>query len=63
MKSQRLRVLVLADRRLEADRLLRDLQHRAHLVERQLHLLGQLLGRGLAAEGLHQVARARAPAC
>ena len=50
------RVLVLADRRLEADRLLRDLQHHAHLLERQLHLLGELLGRRLAAERLHEVA-------
>ena len=49
-------VLFLADRRLEPDRLLRDLQHHAHLVERQLHLLGDLVGVGLAAELLHQVA-------
>ena len=38
------RVLFLADRRLEADRLLRDLEHRPHLLERHLELLGDLLG-------------------
>ena len=37
------------------DRLLRDLQDLADLVERQLHLLGDLFGRRLAAELLHQV--------
>jgi hypothetical protein len=38
------------------DRLLGDLEDLADLVERQLHLLGDLLGRGLAAELLHEVA-------
>jgi hypothetical protein len=50
------RVLVLADRRLEADRLLRDLEDGPHLVERKLHLRRKLLGGRLAAERLHEVA-------
>src|SRR5690606_1836917 len=41
-------VLVLADGRLEADGLLRDLEDLADLVDRQLHLLRDLLGGGLA---------------
>src|SRR5512133_1812535 len=49
-------VLLLADGRLEADRLLRDLEDLAHLVERQLHLLRDLLRRRLAPELLHEVA-------
>src|SRR5262247_2286110 len=36
-------VLLLADRRLEGDRLLRDLEHLAHLVHRHFHLDGDLL--------------------
>src|SRR5215472_520267 len=49
-------VLLLADWRLEADGLLRDLQDLADLVQRELHLLGDLLRGGLAADLLHQVA-------
>src|SRR6266545_2914916 len=49
-------VLLLADGGLEADRLLRDLEDLADLVERQLHLLGDLLRGGLAPELLHEVA-------
>src|SRR5829696_8663195 len=50
-------VFLLADRRLERDRLLRDLEDLADLVERQLHALGDLFRRRLAAELLDQVAR------
>src|SRR5471032_631529 len=50
-------VLFLADGRLEADGLLGDLEDLADLVERQLHLLGDLFRSGLAADLLHQVAR------
>src|SRR6266511_2072882 len=49
-------VLLLADRGLEADGLLRDLEDLADLVERQLHLLGDLLRRRLAPQLLHEVA-------
>src|ERR1043165_1129514 len=50
-------VFLLTDRRLERDRLLRDLQDLADLVERQLHALGDLFRRRLAAELLDEVAR------
>ena len=43
--------------RLEGDRLLGDLQDLADLVERQLHLLGDLFRRRLAAVLLDEVAR------
>src|ERR1043165_3748833 len=43
------RVLFLADRGLERDRLLGDLEDLADLVERQLHALGDLLGDRLPA--------------
>ena len=56
MKSPRWRVLLLADRRLERDGLLGDLQDLADLVERQLHLLRDLFRSRLAADLLHQVA-------
>jgi hypothetical protein len=49
-------VLLFADRGLQADRLLGDLQDLVHLVDRDLHLLGDLLGARLAAELLLQVA-------
>src|SRR6185437_4590623 len=52
-----MRVLLLPDRGLEADGLLGDLEDLAHLVERQLHLLGDLLRRRLAAVLLDEVAR------
>src|SRR5258706_14942700 len=47
-------VVFLANRRLEADRLLADLDDLAHLFGRDLHLLGDLLGGGLAALLLQQ---------
>src|SRR6266496_1849696 len=49
-------VLLLADRGLEADRLLRDLQDLADLVERELHLLRDLLRARLAPQLLDEVA-------
>src|SRR5262245_49776989 len=50
-------VLLLADRRLEGDRLLGDLEHLPHLVHRHFHLDGDLLRRGLAAQLLDELAR------
>src|SRR5207247_2573468 len=47
-------VLLLADRRLERDRLLVDLHDPAHLVDGDIHALADLLRRGLAAHLLHQ---------
>ena len=43
--------------RLQADRLLGDLQHLAHLLERHGQLLGQFLGRRLAADLVQHLAR------
>src|SRR5690349_13697127 len=42
------RVLLLADRRLERDRLLRDLHDPPHLLDREIHADRDLLRRGLA---------------
>src|SRR5437867_559727 len=42
-------ILFLADRGLERDRLLRDLENLAHLVDRDFHLRRDLFGRRLAA--------------
>src|SRR5438552_4700016 len=50
-------ILFLADRGLEGDRLLRDLEDLAHLVDRDFHLRRDLLGRRLAAELLDELAR------
>src|ERR1700738_5007671 len=50
-------VLFLADRRLERDRLLRDLHDLADLVRRDEHALGDLLRGRLAAELLQEAAR------
>src|SRR5690606_30433733 len=49
-------VLLLADRRLEGDRLLGELEDLAHPLEGHLHLLGDLLGMRLAPDLLDQVA-------
>src|SRR5262245_4754401 len=49
-------VLFLSDRRLQRDRLLRDLQDLAHLVDRHLHLGRDLFWSRLAAELLHELA-------
>ena len=43
--------------RFERDRLLRDLQHLAHLRHRNIHALGDLFRRRLAAQFLHQLPR------
>ena len=50
-------VLFLADRRLEGDRLLRDLDDLADLVRRDEHPLSDLLRRRLATKLLEQAAR------
>src|SRR4029453_19418256 len=52
-----MRVFLLADRGLERDGLLRDLQDLAHLADRDVHPLRDLLRGGLAAQLLHQRAR------
>src|SRR6476646_1879742 len=52
-----MRIFLLADGRLEADGFLRNLQDLADLVERKLHLLGDLFGRGLASVLLDEVTR------
>ena len=50
-----MRIFLLADGRLERDGLLRDLLGLAHLVDRNIHALGDLFGSGLAAKLLHQL--------
>src|ERR1700689_4792825 len=45
------------NRRFERNRFLDDLEHLLDLVQRHLHLLGDFLGAGFAAEPLHQQAR------
>src|SRR5262245_17555351 len=52
-----MRIFLFADRRLERDRLLRDLQHFAHLADRDVHALGDLFRGRLAAELLDERAR------
>ena len=52
-----MRILLVADRRFEADRLLGDLQHLADLFERHGEFLGQFLGRRLAADLVQHLAR------
>src|SRR5438093_3193393 len=49
-----MRILLLADRRLQRDGLLRDLQDLADLRDRDVHPLGDLLRGRLAAQLLHQ---------
>src|SRR5438034_822502 len=51
------RIVVLADGTIQRDRLLRRLEHALDLVHRQLELLGDLLGRGLPSQFLHQPPR------
>src|SRR4029077_1045761 len=51
------RIFLFTDRRLERDGLLRDLEDLADLVERQLHLLRDLLRRRLTAVLLNEIAR------
>src|SRR4029079_19104609 len=50
-------VLVLADRRLERDRLAADAENAPHLIGRELHTNADLFGGRLAAELLHEEAR------
>src|SRR6185369_4416839 len=52
-----MRILFLADRSLQRDRLLRDLQDLSHLRDRDVHPLRDLLRRRLAAQLLDQRAR------
>src|SRR6266542_3791240 len=52
-----MRVFFFSDGRLEGDGLFGDLENLAHLVERQLHLLGDLFRRRLASVLLNQVTR------
>src|SRR6266542_1097100 len=52
-----MRILFLSDRRLERDRLLRDLHDLADLGDRHVHALGDLLGVGLPSQLLHERAR------
>ena len=54
MKSPKLRVLAVADRAMEGDRLLRHLQHGADPLDRQLHLFGNFFRSRLTAEILDQ---------
>src|SRR6516165_10420954 len=51
------RILLVADRGFQRQRLLGDLEHLAHLLERHAELLGKLLGRGLAADLVEHLAR------
>ena len=51
-----LRVAFVADRRLEAHRLLADLEDLAHLLGRRAHLARDLFGGGLAAQVLEELA-------
>jgi len=50
-------VFLLADGRLEGNGLLGDLEDLSDLLEGELHLVGDLLGRGLPPQLLHEVAR------
>src|ERR1051325_3749505 len=53
----KMRIFLFADRRLQRDGLLRDLQHLAHLRHRDVHPLGDLFRGRLAPQLLHQRAR------
>src|SRR6185312_5495718 len=50
----KMRIFLFADRRLEGDRLLRDLQDLAYLRHRDVHALGDLFRGRFATELLHQ---------
>src|SRR5262244_111347 len=50
-------ILLVADRGFQRQRLLSDLEHLAHLLERHAELFGKLLGRGLAADLVEHLAR------
>src|SRR5262249_24694998 len=50
-------ILLVADWGFQRQRLLGDLEHLAHLLERHAELFGKLLGRGLAADLVEHLAR------
>src|SRR5499427_3702716 len=50
-------ILLVPDRGFQRQRLLGDLEHPAHLLERHAELFGKLLGRGLAADLVEHLAR------
>ena len=52
-----MRILLIADRRLQADRLLRDLEDLAHLLQRHRQLFGKLFRRRLAADLMQHLTR------
>ena len=52
-----MRILLVADRRLQRDRLLGDLEHLAHFFQRHGELFRQLLRRRLAADFMQHLAR------
>ena len=51
-----MRVFLFADRRFQRDRVLRDLEHLAHLGHRNVHAFGDLFAGRLAAQFLHKLA-------
>src|ERR1043166_6146630 len=53
----KMRIFLLANRRFERDRLLRDLQDLADLADRNVHALGNLFGGRFAAKLLHERTR------
>ena len=55
MKSPSWRIALVADRLVQRDRLTRVLLDLQHLLRRDVHFLGQLFGRGLAAQVLEQL--------
>ena len=55
MKSPKLRIALVADGLVQRDRLTRVLLDLQHLLRRDVHFLGQLFGRGLAAQVLQQL--------
>src|SRR6185312_3294658 len=53
----KMRIFLFSNRSFEGDRLLRDLQHFAHLRDRNIHALRDLFRRWLATEFLHKLTR------
>ena len=62
-KVTEVRILFLADRRFQRDRVLRDLGDLANLLRRDPHLLGDLLVVGLATQLLEQADAKHGRAC
>src|ERR1700722_17394522 len=52
-----MRIFLFANRRLQRDRFLRDLQHLAHFRHRNIHALGNFFRRRFASQFLHQLPR------